>query len=92
MILKFISELIPLIPVVGITCSLDLLPGTIPDWISGSVVRVGPGKFEFGEDQVKHWFDGHGIVHRFNLHKGNVTFESRLVSGSKVMSGSIWVT
>ena len=75
-----------------ITCSLDLLSGTIPDWISGSVVRVGPGKFEFGEDQVKHWFDGHGIVHRFNLHKGNVTFESRLVSGIKVMSVLIWVT
>lgn len=51
--------------------------GHIPEWISGTVVRVGPGKFEFGEDKMKHWFDGHAIVHKFTLKQGKVTFESR---------------
>ena len=31
---------------------------TIPDWLTGSLLRDGPGLFEFGEEKALHAFDG----------------------------------
>ncbi|XP_033644026.1 beta,beta-carotene 9',10'-oxygenase-like [Asterias rubens] len=53
--------------------------GTIPDWVEGSLLRNGPGKFEVGEDEYQHWFDGLAMMLRFNIHKGKVTFQSRFL-------------
>lgn len=51
--------------------------GKLPGWLSGTVIRVGPGKFEYGDDKMQHWFDGHGIIHRFNIRSGEVSFQSK---------------
>ncbi|KAM4652428.1 carotenoid-cleaving dioxygenase, mitochondrial-like isoform 2-T2 [Discoglossus pictus] len=50
--------------------------GTIPTWINGSLLRNGPGKFEFGEDRYKHWFDGMALLHKFTIDNGAVTYMS----------------
>ena len=38
--------------------------GEMPDWLEGSFIRVGPGKFKWGDMEVGHWFDGDAIAHR----------------------------
>ncbi|XP_061586213.1 beta-carotene 15, 15-dioxygenase 2, like [Cololabis saira] len=55
------------------------IKGTIPAWINGSLLRNGPGKFEFGEDRYTHWFDGMAMMHRFHIYEGNVTYSSRFL-------------
>jgi len=35
--------------------------GTIPEWLSGTLVRNGPARFEAGDRRVNHWFDGLAI-------------------------------
>lgn len=48
--------------------------GEIPDWLTGSLLRIGPGKFEAGKQELKHWFDGYAMVHRFAFHQGKVGY------------------
>jgi beta,beta-carotene 9',10'-dioxygenase len=66
----------------------DLIPemqisGNIPAWLNGSLVLIGPGKFEIGADQYRHWFDGLAMLHRFSFTNGALSYANRfLESGS----------
>ncbi|XP_026854363.2 beta,beta-carotene 9',10'-oxygenase [Electrophorus electricus] len=53
--------------------------GTIPAWVRGSLLRNGPGKFEFGNQTFNHWFDGMALMHRFQIADGHVTYSSRFL-------------
>lgn len=44
--------------------------GTLPDWLQGSLVRVGPGIFSVGETSYNHWFDGMALMHSFTIKDG----------------------
>ncbi|XP_031664418.1 beta,beta-carotene 9',10'-oxygenase-like [Oncorhynchus kisutch] len=48
--------------------------GTIPPWIQSSLLRNGPGKFEFGNQHYNHWFDGMAMLHQFKIEDGKVTY------------------
>jgi carotenoid cleavage dioxygenase-like enzyme len=47
--------------------------GEIPAWLSGSLVRNGPGRFEVGGERVEHWFDGLAMLHKFRFAEENGT-------------------
>uniref|UniRef100_A0A8C2W0V2 Carotenoid-cleaving dioxygenase, mitochondrial n=3 Tax=Chinchilla lanigera TaxID=34839 RepID=A0A8C2W0V2_CHILA len=53
--------------------------GNIPEWLNGYLLRVGPGKFEFGKDKYNHWFDGMALLHQFRIEKGTVTYRSKFL-------------
>ena len=59
--------------------SIDTLPmeGTLPAWLSGSLLRTGPAKYEVGEQQMRHWFDGLAMLHRFTIADGAVSYGNR---------------
>ena len=61
--------------------SLDALPvtGRFPDWLSGSLLRVGPARFEAGGRSVAHWFDGLAMLHRFGFERGRVSYRNRFL-------------
>jgi carotenoid cleavage dioxygenase-like enzyme len=61
--------------------SADALPveGTIPPWLAGSLIRTGPAKFEVGERQYRHWFDGLAMLHRFGIADGQVSYANRFL-------------
>ncbi|XP_029302502.1 beta-carotene oxygenase 2b [Cottoperca gobio] len=54
--------------------------GEIPEWINGSFLRNGPGKFEIGNHKFNHWFDGMALLHQFKISNGHVTYKSRFLS------------
>ncbi len=60
---------------------VDELPlrGELPAWLQGSLLRTGPAKFEVGEQQMKHWFDGLAMLHRFTIDDGRVSYGSRFL-------------
>ncbi len=43
------------------------LQGSIPKWLKGALLRNSPGKFENGNDQIRHWNDGWAQVHRWEI-------------------------
>lgn len=61
--------------------SVERLPieGTIPQWLSGSLLRNGPAKFEVGQDTFRHWFDGFAMLHRFSFEDGNVSYANKFL-------------
>jgi carotenoid cleavage dioxygenase-like enzyme len=60
---------------------LDSLPveGEIPAWLSGTLLRNGPAKFEAGEKALQHWFDGQAMLHRFSFDAGRVAYANRFL-------------
>jgi len=44
--------------------------GDIPKWIKGSMLRNGSGDWDMGGETVNHWFDGHALLHKFEISDG----------------------
>ncbi|HTB51020.1 MAG TPA: carotenoid oxygenase family protein [Solirubrobacteraceae bacterium] len=61
--------------------SLDAVPveGALPAWLTGSLLRTGPAKFEAGERGYRHWFDGLAMLHRFSFADGAVSYANRFL-------------
>ncbi|WP_265109969.1 carotenoid oxygenase family protein [Halosolutus halophilus] len=53
--------------------------GTIPDWLSGTLVRNGPGRFEAGDRRVNHWFDGLAMLRRYAFDDGRLRYSNRFL-------------
>ena len=39
----------------------------LPDWLAGTLIRDGPGLFEFGEFSADHAFDGMAMLRRYQI-------------------------
>ncbi|HEX3511072.1 MAG TPA: carotenoid oxygenase family protein [Solirubrobacteraceae bacterium] len=51
--------------------------GQLPSWLSGSLLRTGPARFEVGGRSLRHWFDGLAMLHRFTVGDGEVSYGCR---------------
>ncbi len=60
---------------------LDSLPveGSIPQWLTGTLLRNGPAKYEAGEQSFRHWFDGLAMLHKFSFAAGRVSYANRFL-------------
>lgn len=63
------------------------LQGSLPDWLQGNILRNGPAMFEIGKDEYKHWFDGQGMLHSFNISGGKVKYCSRYLQSQAFALG-----
>jgi beta,beta-carotene 9',10'-dioxygenase len=59
--------------------SIDALPvrGTVPPWLTGTLIRAGPARFEVGDHKYNHWFDGLAMLHKFAFAAGRVSYANR---------------
>jgi carotenoid cleavage dioxygenase-like enzyme len=53
--------------------------GDWPDWLSGTLIRNGPAQFSVGEQDYRHWFDGHAMLHAFRMTDGTVSYRNRFL-------------
>jgi carotenoid cleavage dioxygenase-like enzyme len=53
--------------------------GILPDWLAGALFRIGPARFEAGDDRYNHWFDGLAMLHRFAFGGNSVTYSNRFL-------------
>jgi len=54
--------------------------GKLPEWLSGSLIRVGPGVFQYGDFSFNHWQDGMAVMYKFAISpNGKITFRQRLL-------------
>jgi beta,beta-carotene 9',10'-dioxygenase len=61
------------------------MTGSMPGWLSGTLVRTGPAKFEVGTQKYNHWFDGLGMLHRFSLSNGEVSYGNKFIQSRAYM-------
>jgi len=62
--------------------------GELPEWLAGSLLRTGPAKFEVGEREMRHWFDGLAMLHRFSFAAGEVSYANRFLQSSAYRAAS----
>ncbi|XP_038151024.1 retinal Mueller cells isomerohydrolase-like [Cyprinodon tularosa] len=55
------------------------ITGVIPSWLGGSLLRMGPGLFEVGDEPFHHLFDGQALMHKFDLKGGQVTYFRKFI-------------
>src|SRR5687768_9941833 len=53
--------------------------GTIPDWLSGTLVRNGPARFCLEDKTLNHWFDGLAMLHKFDIVGGHVSYANKFL-------------
>ncbi len=61
--------------------TIDRLPvrGAIPGWLTGTLLRNGPGTFQVGEQRYRHWFDGLAMLHKFSFAGGQVSYANKFL-------------
>ncbi|MBA2480661.1 MAG: carotenoid oxygenase family protein [Planctomycetes bacterium] len=62
-------------------CDVSRLPieGRLPSWLSGVLLRNGPGRFESAGQEVRHVFDGYALLQRFGFSGEGVSYRSRFL-------------
>lgn len=65
-------------------CATTLpVEGRLPEWLSGTLLRNGPGAFEVGdgdgEAAADHWFDGLAMLRRFAFRDGAIEYRNRFL-------------
>jgi beta,beta-carotene 9',10'-dioxygenase len=51
--------------------------GQVPSWLTGTLLRNGPGTFEVGQQHYRHWFDGLAMLHKFTIASGQVSYANK---------------
>ena len=54
------------------------IKGSIPSWLSGSLLRNGPGMVH-ADKPTQHWFDGLAMLHKFDIKGGKISYKSKYV-------------
>jgi beta,beta-carotene 9',10'-dioxygenase len=62
------------------------LTGTLPPWLTGSLVRVTPARFDTRDGKLRHWFDGLAMLHRFGIADGRVSYANRFLESDAYKS------
>jgi carotenoid cleavage dioxygenase-like enzyme len=55
------------------------LKGAFPTWLTGTLLRTGPAKFDVGSTTINHWFDGLAVLLRFSFADGQVSYSNRFL-------------
>lgn len=55
------------------------IQGELPIWLTGMLLRNGPGRWESGDAAMNHWFDGMSMLHSFDFENGQVNYANRFV-------------
>ncbi|XP_021949663.1 beta,beta-carotene 15,15'-dioxygenase [Folsomia candida] len=54
-----------------------IVKGHLPPWLTGVLIRNGPGVQKFGNTSYAHLFDGCSVLHKFKIANGEATYQSR---------------
>lgn len=64
---------------------VDEVEGRIPQELTGTLYRNGPGANEVGGRPFAHLFDGHGMISQFAIADGQVRYRNRFVRTHKYL-------
>jgi carotenoid cleavage dioxygenase len=59
------------------------IEGKLPEGLTGTFFRNGPGLHSLGGERYHHWFDGDGYLHRWQIGGGRVAFRGRFAATPK---------
>ena len=63
--------------------TMTRLHGRLPEGLRGVLYRNGPAQFERAGERLGHWFDGDGMIQRFEIGDGSLRHRGRFVETDK---------
>ncbi len=63
------------------------MEGRLPEWLTGSLLRTGPARFEFEDQKLNHWYDGMAMLHKFTFRDGKVSYANRFLESEVYQLG-----
>ncbi len=64
------------------------LDGRLPAWLEGDLLRTCPAVFQTPTWEARHWFDALGMLYRFRVQAGDVTYRQRLMESEVARAAS----
>lgn len=62
--------------------------GKFPDWLKGTFLRVGPGRYELGDWKMRYWLDGYSFLSAFQIEgPSKITYQRRFLQSEAVKKG-----
>ncbi|AUR51765.1 carotenoid oxygenase family protein [Aquella oligotrophica] len=58
-------------------------PNSLPDWLRGTLLKIGPAHFSIGKTNVKHWFDGLAMLYKFEITDTEILFSNSFIKSSQ---------
>jgi hypothetical protein len=59
---------------------LEVVEGSVPEWLRGSFYRNGPGMFNAGSQELDHLFDGYALLNKFEFRSdGKVSWRANFL-------------
>ena len=55
------------------------IKGKIPNWLSGTLYRNGPGRYHFGDKKYNHLFDGSSCIHKFEIRNEKIFYSNKFL-------------
>lgn len=55
------------------------ISGSVPHWLSGTLIRNGPIKVTVDGQSNEHWFDGLAMLHAFSFDEGKVNYSNKFL-------------
>ncbi|CAN5155587.1 carotenoid oxygenase family protein [soil metagenome] len=55
------------------------IQGTVPSWLKGLFLSIGPAIFEIGSTQATHWLDGLGMVYLFKIDGQSINYTNKII-------------
>ncbi|MGE0207374.1 MAG: carotenoid oxygenase family protein, partial [Candidatus Babeliales bacterium] len=55
------------------------IQGTMPSWLNGTLLRMGPGQFDLNGKSFGNFFDGFGMVHKFSFCNGTISYANKFI-------------
>lgn len=56
--------------------------GSVPEWLTGVLIRTAPSKFEVGKNSYRHWFDGLAMLHKFSFANQKVSYACKFLESN----------
>ena len=58
------------------------IEGTIPSWLKGSFITIGPAVFEINNSKAEHWLDGLAMIHQFSIAQQKALYSNKLIDST----------
>lgn len=53
--------------------------GTLPKWLVGTMLTIGPAQFQLNKSSAEHWLDGFAMVHEFDISKSGIRYSNAFI-------------
>ncbi|MFZ5954008.1 MAG: carotenoid oxygenase family protein [Candidatus Dependentiae bacterium] len=56
-----------------------IIEGTLPKWLNGNFLTIGPAQFALNDSTADHWLDGFAMLHQFKISNTGIKYSNAFI-------------